>query len=278
MEARWHVRLDRRHTGGTAAFVASGQTSDGAAVVLKIPVPDPGRSDEIGVLQRAEGRGYVRLLAHDAERGALLLEALGESLSASGLPPERQLSVLASLATTAWTVPRPRAGPAARPVNKAAGLWELVDRLWGEVEPDCPLQVRQSALASAERLSAAFDPATSVVVHGDAAAANALHVIEPRAGAGPLGYVFVDPDGFVGDPAYDLGVALRDWCAELLASPDPRALMARYAEIVASEADVDAATIQDWAFLERVSTGLTVLSLGAADLGAQFLQTATALL
>jgi streptomycin 6-kinase len=277
LEVRWTIRLDRSLSGGTAAFVASGWRSDGVPVVLKIGVPAPTLRDEIGTLERAGGRGYVRLLAHDAPRGAMLLEALGESLSTSGLPPEQQLRVLGALAATAWTVPRAEAGPAAMPVNKAAELRDFVDRLWRKLQPDCSVRVRDEAVACADRRAAAFDPATCVVVHGDAAAANALRVLESRAGA-ETGFVFVDPDGFVGDPTYDFGVALRDWCPELLASADPRALIASYAEVLAAHAGFDPATILDWAYLERVSTSLYVLSIGAADLGQPFLQTARALL
>lgn len=46
--------------------------------------------------------------------------------------------------------------------------------------------------------------------------ANALQVKTPRVGA-EAGFVFVDPDGFPCEPAYDLGVVLREWNAELLA-------------------------------------------------------------
>lgn len=91
LEARWAIRLDQPLAGGTAAFVASARTARGVPVVLKIRVPDPGAHDEIGTLERAAGRGYVRLLAHDAPRGAMLLEALGPSLTASGLPPDFRL-------------------------------------------------------------------------------------------------------------------------------------------------------------------------------------------
>ena len=277
LAARWKVSLDRSLAGGTAAFVASGRSADGSPVVLKVSVPDPAFRDEIGTLERAGGRGYVRLLAHDAPRGAMLLEALGESLTATGRLPEEQLRILGALAATAWTVPPADAGPAAMPVNKAAELRDLVGRLWDTLEPDCPVTVRDEALACADRRAAAFDPAACVVVHGDAAAANALGVLAPRAGA-ETGFVFVDPDGFVGDPTYDLGVALRDWCPELLASPDPRALAARYAEVLTADTGLDPGAIRDWAYLERVSTGLYVLDFGAADLAEPFLRTARALL
>ena len=277
LEARWMVRLDESLSGGTAAFVAAGRTADGVPIVLKVGVPGTASREEISTLERARGRGYVLLLASDAAVGAMLLEALGPSLSHAGLPPERQLAILCELATMAWTVPRAESGPTAIPTNKAAGLGHLVERLWRELDPDCTPRVLDAALASAKRRAAAFDVAACVVVHGDAAAANALQVLVSRPG-GESGYVFVDPDGFVGDPTYDLGVALRDWCPELMASSDPRADMASYSEVLATCSGLDIEAIRDWAYLERVSTGLHALAIGASDLSRAFFQTAQALI
>ncbi len=97
---------------------------------------------------------------------------------------------------------------------------------------------RGSSIAVTERRAAAFDPYRCVVVHGDAAARNALQVLAPRVGA-ETGFVFVDPDGFIGDPAYDLGVALRDWCPQLLASADPLSLARSYCRLLADGSGVD---------------------------------------
>ena len=277
LEARWLVTLDRSLAGGTAAFVASGRTMDDTPVVIKVSLPDPALRYEIETLERARGRGYVRLLAHETSRGAMLLEALGPSLNRCGLTPAEQLAILGALASTAWTVGRPAAGQMAVPFNKAVELCDLVDRLWRELEPDCPIGVRDEALACADRRAAAFEPAECVVVHGDAAAANALRVLAPRAGA-ETGFVFVDPDGFVGEPAYDLGVALRDWCTELRASADPGALLASFAELLAAPSGISVATVLDWAYLERVSTGLSALSIGLPGMAEPLLATAGALL
>ena len=122
-----------------------------------------------------------------------------------------------------------------------------------------------------------LDPASAVQLHGDAAAANALRVTSPRLGA-ETGFVFVDPDGFVGDRAYDLGVALRDWCPELLASDDPSSLARYYCHFLAANSGVEEQAIWEWGFLERVSTGLYVRAMGAHDLSRPFFVTAEAML
>jgi hypothetical protein len=63
------------------------------------------------------------------------------------------------------------------------------------------------------------------------------------------------------------------WCPELLAG-DATALAARYCRQLAVETGLDAAAIWEWGFLERVSSGLFILSLGAEEMARPFLQTA----
>ncbi|HVD27933.1 MAG TPA: aminoglycoside phosphotransferase family protein, partial [Mycobacteriales bacterium] len=240
LEDRWGITVGERLAGGTASYVATAVTATGEQVVVKISVPGVDFGREVRTLRAAAGRGYVRLLAADLDRNAALLEPLGGSLSGSGLPPERQLAVLADLLPLAWAVPPDRLAP----TDKAAELAEFVGAFGRSAVVD-------EALRCAGRRSAAYDPDRCVVLHGDAAAANVLR----RPGDG---WVFVDPDGFVGDPAYDRGVAVRDWCAELLAAVDPRPLLRSYCLVLGGDPDAT----WDWGFLERVSTGLYVASLG----------------
>jgi len=277
LEARWSVRVERSLSGGTAAFVGAARTIDGTPVILKLSVPDPDLGDEIGTLDRARGRGYVRLLAHDSGRGAMLLEALGPALDRVNLPPERQLEIICQLLATAWMVPPAASGRMAVPRDKATGLDGLVRRLWDELDEPCSPRVLEQALVFARRRADAFDPARTVQLHGDAATANALRVTSARPGA-ETGFVFVDPDGFLGDPAYDLGVALRDWGPELLASDDPSGLARHYCRLLAANSGVDEQEIWEWGFLERVSTGLYALAMGAGELSRPFFETAEALL
>lgn len=240
LEDRWEIRVGARLAGGTASYVATAVTAAGEPAVVKISVPGVDFDREVRTLRVAAGRGYVRLLAADLDRSAALLEPLGGRLADSGLPPERQLAVVADLLPRAWELPR----DGLTPTDKAADLAEFVGSLDRSGVVD-------EALRCAERRSAAYDPDRCVVVHGDAAAANVLR----RPGEG---WVFVDPDGFVGDPAYDRGVAVRDWCDELLAAADPRTLLRSYCLVLGGDPDAT----WDWGFLERVSTGLYIASLG----------------
>jgi streptomycin 6-kinase len=250
LERRWGITVGERLAGGTASYVAAAVTATGEPAVVKISVPVVDFEREVRTLRVAAGRGYVRLLAADLDRNVALLEPLGGPLTRSGLPPEGQLAVIADLLPLAWAVPR----DALVPTDKAADLVEFVGTLGSSAVGSSAVgssAVVDEALRCAERRSAAYDPGRCVVVHGDAAAANVLR----RPGDG---WVFVDPDGFVGDPAYDRGVAVRDWCAELLASADPHALLRSYCVLLGGDPDAT----WDWGFLERVSTGLYLASLG----------------
>lgn len=276
LETRWSVTVGEALSGGSAAFVARVRTADGGEAVLKVALPDPQFRAQAWLLERAQGRGYARLLAADLEHDAILLEALGPSLAQLGFPVERQLEILSAMLTRAWEVP-PREEPTQAAVeDKARSLHELVSRLWVELGRPCPEKVLTQALRYAERRVAAAEPGRAVLVHGDPHPANALQVRTPRAGAEP-GFVFVDPDGFLAEPAYDLGVVLREWSSELLAGDAPT-VARRYCQLLARHTGVEEQAIWEWGFLERVSSGLYALSFGAEELGRPMLATAARLL
>lgn len=267
----WSVRIGGRLDGGTSAYVAGATTASGDPAVVKIAVPTAHFQREVRTLELADGRGYVRLLAHDVASQAMLMEPLGASMSHVGYAPERQLATLAGVLPQIWALPlsetrslvdsgREGASWAGDPVDKAADLHLSIAELWDELDHPCPERVVALAREFAERLSDTFVADRAVVVHGDAAAANLLQVPIPRPGA-EAGFVFVDPSTFVGDPSYDLGVALRDWCPELLAGDAP-ALARGWCRTLATACDADEVAVWQWGYVERVSTGLYVQSLG----------------
>ncbi|MEU6762659.1 aminoglycoside phosphotransferase family protein [Streptomyces sp. NPDC046853] len=278
LERRWSIVVGRPLPGGSSSYVARARTGDGRDAVLKLSLPAPDFAGQVRTLRLAEGRGYARLLAHDLPRHAMLQEALGPSLDRLGLTPRQQIETLCAMLRSAWRVPR-APGMAVDPAReKARALGEMVGQLWESLGRPCSERVVSRALAYAERRAAAFDPGRCVVVHGDPHPGNALRVTAPRAGAG-AGFVFVDPDGFLADPAYDAGVVLRDWCTELrgLDAAAGRRLIHSYCALLADLTGLDPRAIWEWGFLERVSTGLYVLDFGAEKLGRPFLDTAESL-
>jgi streptomycin 6-kinase len=269
LERDWSISVEAELPGGSGSYVVRVRCADGAAAVLKVTVTTEGLADQLATLRRADGRGYARLLREDLGRQAMLLEALGPSLYESGLAPERQLVILADTLALAWQDPagrRPVAGE-----DKASGLYALISDLWPQLGRPCSPAVVEQALTFADGLRQVPD-SELVVVHGDPHAGNLLRVLEDRPG-GETGYCFVDPDGFVADRAYDLGVAIRDWTAQL-DGPDPKGTLRQYCRLLAEHTGVEAERIWQWGFVERVSTGLYLLSFGAERVGLPYLRSA----
>ncbi|HEU5485304.1 MAG TPA: aminoglycoside phosphotransferase family protein [Microlunatus sp.] len=268
----WGLDLGTPLPGGSNSYVVHAVAADGSAAVLKVVLDDDRLAEQIRVLDTAAGRGYARLLRADLDRGALLLEALGSPLQSSGRSPDDQLRIIADTLALAWLPSPIHRVPVES--DKAVGLAALITEHFERLARCCPVPVRDQALRYAELLADA--PAEAlVVVHGDPHPGNALAVPRPRPGA-ETGYCFVDPDGFVADRAYDLGVAMRDFSATVLR--DGRPVLEAYARVLAERTGVDVVRIWRWAFLERVSTGLYVLGFGSEAVARPFLESAAVLL
>ena len=152
LERRWSVTIGEPLNGGTASYVARTRTADGTDTVVKLSVPDPAFTRQIRTLAAARGRGYVRLLAHDEENYAVLLEALGSPLNHLGLSPEVQIDTLCDMLPAAWQVPPPTSPNAEPALDKARSLADLVARLWQDLghparsgSPSTPLSARSAA-------------------------------------------------------------------------------------------------------------------------------------
>ncbi len=262
LETRWSITVGEPLPEAGEGYVAWAERTDGTPAVLKLTVPRPHRRNEIEILQRANGHGYALLLEADLDRHAMLLEALGPTLSSLHLPPEQTIKAQTAALRQAWALPVDEAtlwfGE-----RKATDLAGLIERNWNEFGRPSSRAVVDQALRYAERRSRAYDPEQCVYAHGDPHAGNALQVRRPRIGA-ESGFVFIDPDGGAIEPAYDLGVVLRDWDGELAAANDPLYFAQTICSHLAESTGVDRQAIWEWGFIERVATGLYVLEFGQA--------------
>ena len=84
LEHDWSITIGRGLPGGSASFVARARRADGSSAVVKVAVSGEGWPEQVATLERAAGRGYVRLLRSDLDRRAVLLEDLGPSLATRG--------------------------------------------------------------------------------------------------------------------------------------------------------------------------------------------------
>jgi len=183
LERQWSITVGEPLSGGTASYVCRAVTHDGDDAVLKLSLPDDGFQDSVRLLKAARGNGYVRLLAHDTERYALLQEALGTPMDTLDQTPEQQMRALGQTLRQAWQVPRWDDATVEPGTEKASQLGELVRRLWESLDRPCSERVRDQAMAYATSRAAAFDIDRCVVAHGDPHPGNALRIPTPRPGA-----------------------------------------------------------------------------------------------
>lgn len=253
--------------------------------VLKLSGHGSDHGQQVRILRAADGKGYVRVLEQADDLGAVLLERLGPSLYASVPDPVEQSLVLADLLPTTWELPTAVGAPFT-PAQKATSLLALVDGALengmfengaptGASGEQGPREVLERARALALKLIAA-PSARQVVLHGDPHPGNVL-----RRGAE---HVFIDPDGFLGEPEYDAWVVLRDH-QQVMDDLDHREGVGAgrrwHAGLVAQVAErleLDADRIAAWAALERVTTAIHLGSLGCTEESRAWLRTAERML
>jgi streptomycin 6-kinase len=259
LERDWSFEVGATFDEGTEAFVAEVSMADGTVAILKVLVPRRGGAiddHEATVLRLAGGDGCPILYRDDPARGALLMERLGPSLFALGLPYGQRLPILCDAASRIWrSVPDAGLPTGA---EKAAWLIEFITTTWAELDEPCALRTVEHAIACAERRRSAHDDERAVLVHGDVHQWNALRARDT--------FKLVDPDGLLAEAEYDLGVILREDPDEPLAA-DTWAT----ASWMAARCGLDATAIWEWSVVERVSTGLVTTKIGLQPVGHEML-------
>ncbi len=259
----WDLTIGDTIEGGTEALVLEATTGDGRLAVVKLLVPRDGSnaSEEAAVLAACRGDGCAELLRFDADRSALLIERLGPSMFDLAVPYDERMPVLIDMASAVWRPPGDLRAVLPDGRSKAAWLIAFIEAEWGRLGQPCSRAAVDEAIAAAQRRADAHDDRRAVLCHGDVHQRNTL-----RAGDG---WKLVDPDGLVAEPECDLGIILREDPEELLAL-GPRAVVAD----VADRTGTNAEAIWDWAFAERVSTGLGATGIGLQPVGGQMLAVA----
>jgi streptomycin 6-kinase len=273
LEAEWELHIGEPIVGGSGGYVANAVTADGNDAVLKLAIPDGLEGHcpfarELQMLLLGNGQGYVQVLRADEGRRAMLQERLGRPLSTLGLPVESQIDVIVATLQQAWRAPgttRLRTG-----AEQADYLGEFIRARWEELGRPCPRPTVERAEQYARSRRDAFDASTSVLIHGDPHPANILE--DPSDTQSRSSFKLIDPEGMLSEPAHDLAIPLRDWTDQLL-DTDPIESGLAWCAQLSDQSGIDAQAVWEWAFVERLSTGLFLLQLGD-PLGARFLEVA----
>ncbi|MCB0216593.1 MAG: phosphotransferase [Chloroflexi bacterium] len=244
--ADWRIAVGAPLPDLTYHLVMEATLEDGRSAILKLGPPDRERSTEILALEAYAGRGAARLLAADAERGALLLERLqpGDPLITT-IGPTGSGDDLATMRAAALMPRLWQAAVGSRDLPSMGdwgrGFQRLRRRFAGGCGPLPGDLVDRAERRFAELLASAAPPR---LLHGDLHHGNIL-----RDGDG---WRAIDPKGLLGEAAFEVGALLRNPWPALLDWPDPTAHLARRATILAESLGLDRRRILGWGMAQAV--------------------------
>ncbi len=193
----WGLRLGEAYAPGAAGYAVHAELPDGTAVVLKLIYPHRESEHEADALRVWKGEGAVRLLAHDSERWAMLLERCKPGTFLSELEQDEALDVMIGLFPRLW---KPVGAPF-RPLVEEAAWWasslpEHFERAGRPFERE----LLDAALEALRDLPASRDE--HVLVHQDLHADNVL-----RAEREP--WLAIDPIPLAGEREFGIAALVR---------------------------------------------------------------------
>jgi streptomycin 6-kinase len=177
------------------AFAARG----GEDVVLKIGVPNRELTSEMSALRFFDGKGAVRLLEADEERGTFLLERLqtGEMLTTLN-DDDQAMYIAAEVMLSLWR-PAPTEGAFIQLSDWFKGFEKLRLRFEGGTGPFERSLVERAEYSAANFFSEDYIP---MLIHGDLHHYNILF--------SERGWLALDPKGIIGPAAYEVGPLLMN--------------------------------------------------------------------
>ncbi len=257
--ARWQLALGPAFPRSVNAVFAA-TAADGRAVVLKLGADPAAIRREAAVLAHYAGHGAAPLLAADPAHGALLLARVLPGTPLAALADNSAATAVAARAMQSLWRPAPPGLALPAVADWLGGLRAAADHAAAHGGP-LPLVLIVAAQGRAAELLATAAP--PVVLHGD------LHHYNILQAASAARWLVIDPQGVLGEPAYETGALLRNPLA-LPHWPDCAAITARRIRQLAAILRLDPARIHGWAWTQAVLSAWWSVedrAAGAAELG-----------
>lgn len=206
--ARWRLRATGPAMSGYCALVLPVVRQDGTPAALKLQLPTDETKGEPLALRVWDGDGAVRLLAHDAESGTMLLEAADAAHDLWSVPSRQAIEVIADLLVrlTAATPPAGLRSLGTVAARALASAGEVADR----VADPRQLRLLRSCAAALREVASEQSAMGERLLHWDLHHFNVLGSLRGGAdGRRPSsGWLAIDPKPLVGDPGFELYPAL----------------------------------------------------------------------
>ncbi|MDG4793742.1 aminoglycoside phosphotransferase family protein [Micromonospora sp. WMMD1082] len=237
---RWSLCVGPPFGYGMTSLVVPADLLDGTRAVLKVQFPDPESEHEATALRCWDGDGAVRLLAHDPDLRALLVERCDPGTPLRTLPLDDALDVVVALLPRLWTPPGPAAGGVERAIGwpftslaeEVAGWTVRLPVAWERAGRPFERRLVDAALDLLTGL--AGSQGEQVLVNQDLHAANVL-----RAEREP--WLVIDPKPLVGEREFSVVPMVRG--TELGHSP---AAVRRRLDRLSGELGLDRDRVRGW--------------------------------
>jgi streptomycin 6-kinase len=194
---RWQLSIGDAFPDASASLTLRAARVDGEPVVLKLQYPHREAEREAAALAQWDGNGAVRLLAHDPDRHALLLELCEPGTPLFGLDQDAALEVLIELLPRLWQ-PSDRAFISL--ADEAAHWAATLPYMWARAGRPFDRDLLDAALETTDELTAT--QGERVLLHQDLHTGNVLSAArEP--------WLVIDPKPLLGEREFGLAPIVR---------------------------------------------------------------------
>jgi len=232
----WALRLGPAYPQGAAGYVVRAELDDGTPVVLKLIYPHREAEHEAEALNVWDGDGAVRLLRHDPERWAVVIERCEPGTLLADADTETALDVLIGLLPRLWKHADGRFHPLADEVTwwlrEIPSEWERTGRPFErELLDDVMETLRALSESQGEQ----------VLVHQDLHTDNVLAAErEP--------WLVIDPKPLSGEREFSVAPIVRDYVLG-----HSRVHVLRRLDRLTSELDLDRERAIGWTIGQTVA-------------------------
>ncbi len=237
----WNLQPTGTPMHGMVALVVPVRLPHGDPAVLKIQPVDAESEGEPDALRTWNGDGAVRLLRHDPDTGAMLLEPLDPARTLDTVPIDQALTTIGTLLARLTAHPAPQGIRTLQEATHtmAARAQHLAPRLRTSHE-----RHRINTLAARAREMAPH--AGDRLLHWDLHFQN---VLAPLPGTDREPWLAIDPKPLAGDPGFDLFPALHNRWNEALATGDPRKETRRRLDLLSEAAHIPRDRARAWTLI-----------------------------